>query len=52
MITFLLLGFFIVLGLGFGLVAYTSNNRKRAGMKGTPSTPPTGHSGEPAGHTR
>ncbi|MDE1161814.1 MAG: hypothetical protein PW792_07685 [Acidobacteriaceae bacterium] len=52
MITFLLLGFFFVLAIGFAIVAYTANNRRRAGMKGTPNTPPTGHNGEPANMIR
>jgi hypothetical protein len=49
MITFILLGFFAILGIVLALVAYSSNNRKRAGMKGTPNTPPTGTNGETAG---
>jgi preprotein translocase subunit SecG len=34
MITFILLGFFFLLAILFGAVAYTSNQRQRAGMKG------------------
>jgi hypothetical protein len=34
MITFILLGFFFLLAILFGAVAYTSNQRHRAGMKG------------------
>ena len=48
MIIFLLLGFFAVLAIVLGLVAYSSNNRRRAGMKGTSNTPPTGTNGEPS----
>lgn len=48
MIVLLLLGFFVLLGIVLALVAYSSNNRKRAGMKGTPNTPPTGTNGEPS----
>ena len=48
MIVFLLCGFFALLAIVLGLVAYSANNRRRAGMKGTPNTPPTGTSGEPA----
>jgi hypothetical protein len=40
MVTFILLGFFAMIAIAFGLIAYTSNNRKRAGMKGTPTQPP------------
>ena len=48
MIIFILLAFFAILAIGIGLVAYSSNNRRRAGMKGTPNTPPTGTNGEPS----
>ena len=48
MITVLFLVFFGVVGLALALVAYSSNNRRRAGMKGTPNTPPTGTNGEPS----
>jgi hypothetical protein len=48
MITFILLGFFAVLAICFAAVAWGANNRKRAGMKGTPNTPPTGTNGDPA----
>lgn len=48
MIVFLLVAIFAILGIVFALVAYSSNNRKRAGMKGTPNTPPTGTNGESA----
>jgi len=34
MITFILLGFFFVLAIAFGIVAYSANSRKRAGMSG------------------
>jgi hypothetical protein len=34
MITFILLAFFFLVAILFGAVAYTSNQRPRAGMKG------------------
>jgi hypothetical protein len=34
MITFILLGVFFMLAVLFGIVAYTSNNRKRSGQSG------------------
>jgi hypothetical protein len=34
MITFILLGVFFMLAVFFGFIAYTSNNRKRAGKSG------------------
>ena len=34
MITFILLAFFFLIAVLFGAVAYTSNQRARAGMKG------------------
>ena len=34
MITFILLAFFFLLAILFGAVAYTANQRPRAGMKG------------------
>lgn len=48
MITFILLGVFFLIAVTFALIAYSSNNRKRAGMKGTPNMPVTGHDGSPA----
>lgn len=48
MVVFILVGFFAVLAVVLWLVAYSSNNRRRAGMKGTPNTPPTGTNGEPS----
>lgn len=48
MITFILLGFFAILAIAFVGIAWSANNRKRAGMKGTPNTPPTGTNGEGA----
>jgi hypothetical protein len=48
MIVFMLLAIFVVLAIVFALIAYSSNNRRRAGMKGTPNTPPTGTNGESA----
>lgn len=52
MITFGLIGIFLILLIAFGLIAYTSNNRKRAGMKGTPNMPSTGHDGGTANVAR
>jgi hypothetical protein len=34
MITFILLGFFFLLAILFSAVAYTANQRRRAGMRG------------------
>jgi hypothetical protein len=34
MITFILLGFFFLVAILFGAVAYTASQRSRAGMKG------------------
>lgn len=48
MITFGLIAIFFLLIIAFALIAYTSNNRKRASMKGTPSMPTTGHDGSNA----
>jgi preprotein translocase subunit SecG len=45
MITFILLGFFFVLAMAFAVIAWGANQRKRAGMKGTPNMPPTGTNG-------
>lgn len=39
MITFILLGFFAILLIAFVAIAWSANNRKRAGMKGTPNQP-------------
>ena len=52
MLVVMLLIFFAVLAIVLGLVAYSSNNRRRAGMKGTPNTPPTGTNGEPSAMRR
>jgi len=48
MITFILLGFFVLLAIGFAVVAWGANNRKRAGMKGTPTQPTMTSSGDQA----
>ena len=37
MITFILLGIFALIGITFFVVAYTSNQRKRAGQSGIDS---------------
>jgi len=37
MLTFILLAVFAILGIAFFLVAYTANQRKRAGQSGTGS---------------
>ena len=43
MITFTLLAFFFLLAILFGAVAYTSNSRPRAGMKGIDPSLQSGH---------
>lgn len=48
MLTFVLLTVFVLLAGFFLAIAWGANQRRRAGMKGTPTAPPTGTDGGPA----